>query len=82
MNDTGAGVQSDTAVWPHRWDGASTHFQLAGLTARRARFRLLRAIDRMRSPRRIIATSLAILFFTLYLLNGIFIPKKSPLQKG
>jgi hypothetical protein len=61
------------AAWPRRWDDASTHYQLATLTARRARFRLVRAIDRMRSPRRIIATSLAILFFALYLLNGIFI---------
>ncbi len=67
MKDFGAGDN------PRRWDDVRTHVQLAGLTARRARFRLARAIDRIRSPRRIVATSLAILFFTLYLLNGIYI---------
>jgi hypothetical protein len=30
-------------------------------------------LNRIRSPRRILATSLAILFFALYLLNGVFI---------
>lgn len=56
-----------------RWDRPVIHLQLARLTVCRARFRVFRLIDRMRSPRRIVATSLAILFFSLYLLNGLFI---------
>ena len=67
MNERG------TRVRRQHWDRPVIHGQLALLTLSRAKFRLTRAIDRIRSPRRIIATSLAILFFTLYLLNGIFI---------
>ncbi len=55
------------------WDGPATQLQLARLTAVRGRFRIRRTLNRMRSPRRIIATTLAVAFFLLYLLNGIFI---------
>ncbi len=49
------------------------HRELARLSAVRGRFRMRRTINRMRSPRRIIATSLAVVFFALYLANGIFV---------
>ena len=55
------------------WDCPRTHLLLAGLTLRRARFRIARVLKRLRSPRRLIATTLAIAFFVLYLLNGIFV---------
>lgn len=55
------------------WDDPETHRQLAWLTWTRAGFRSVRTLARLRSPRRIVATSLAIVFFALYLLNGIFI---------
>jgi hypothetical protein len=55
------------------WDKLPTHIELARLTAIRARFRIRRTLDRIRSPRRIIATTLAVVFFLFYLLNGIFI---------
>lgn len=57
----------------HSWDGLETHLQLVRLALRRGRFRVLRSIDRIRSPRRIVATSLAGIFFFLYLVNGVFI---------
>ena len=57
----------------YAWDRLATHIELARITAKRGRFRLKRTLDRVRSPRRIIATSLAVTFFALYLLNGIFI---------
>ena len=55
------------------WDALSMHAELARLTVLRARFRIARTLQRMRSPRRIVATSLAILFFALYMLNGVFV---------
>ena len=55
------------------WDAWPIHRELIRLTVDRSRFRVKRTIDRLRSPRRIIATTLAILFFAVYLLNGIFI---------
>ena len=55
------------------WDPPRTHADLATLTMRRARFRTRRMFQRLRSPRRLIATTLAILFFVVYVLNGIFI---------
>ena len=55
------------------WDGPEIHRQLAGLILTRAGFRLRRTVERIRSPRRLVATTLGIGFFTLYLLNGIFI---------
>ena len=51
----------------------ATHQQLLWLTSRRATFRLGRSLNRMRSPRRILASTVAILFFSLYVLNGFFI---------
>ena len=63
---------SGQSLW-QSWDNLPTHLELARLTATRGRFRVLRMLHRIRSPRRIIATSLAGLFFLLYLLNGIFI---------
>jgi hypothetical protein len=57
----------------HSWDSMGTHLQLARLTLLRGRFRVARTINRIRSPRRIVATTLAGLFFFLYLVNGVFI---------
>ena len=57
----------------YRWDGGKVHERLAGLIFTRLRFRLNRTIQRMRSPRRVAATLLAVGFFTLYLLNGILV---------
>jgi hypothetical protein len=51
----------------------TTHRQLLWLTLNRGWFRLLRAVDRMRSPRRIISTMLAVFFFIAYVLNGVVI---------
>ena len=58
---------------PRTWDTWKTHQTLAALTLTRARFRIERTLRRIRSPRRIVATTLAIAFFVIYLLNGIFI---------
>ncbi len=55
------------------WDSPSVQWQLARLTASRSGFRIRRTMKRLRSPRRIVATCLAVLFFALYLLNGIYI---------
>ena len=57
----------------HAWDNASVYRQLSHLTSMRRCFRFRRMMDRLRSPRRIAATLFAIVFFTIYLLNGIFI---------
>ncbi len=67
-----------------RWDGIYLHWQLANLTTWRAKFRIARTLRRIRSPRRIVATSLAVLFFALYLLNGIFIlsARARPIRSG
>ncbi|MEO1524149.1 MAG: hypothetical protein AAFX06_01875 [Planctomycetota bacterium] len=51
----------------------ATHQQLLWLTYRRASFRVGRALNRMKSPRRILASTIAVLFFSLYVLNGFFI---------
>lgn len=51
----------------------ATHQHLFWLTSRRAMFRLGRSLDRMKSPRRILASTVAVLFFSLYVLNGFFI---------
>ncbi len=55
------------------WDRPFIHRQLGQLTLRRAVFRTRRMLARLRSPRRVIATSLAIVFFIVYIVNGIFI---------
>ena len=55
------------------WDDLNTHQCLASLIVARSSFRLRRTFQRILSPRRLLATSLAILFFVIYLLNGIFI---------
>ena len=55
------------------WDAPGTHFQLVALVAKRAVFRIGRLFQRLRSPRRLLATSLAVLFFGFYVLNGIFV---------
>ncbi|MGI9471119.1 MAG: hypothetical protein ACR2NZ_06290, partial [Rubripirellula sp.] len=64
---------SDAVSLPRTWDSFETHWVLSRLTLTRARFRIERTLRRIRSPRRIIATTLAVAFFALYLLNGIFI---------
>lgn len=55
------------------WDRPETHRMLVGLTLCRARFRVSRVVRRLRSPRRLVATSLAILCFLFYLVNGVFV---------
>lgn len=55
------------------WDPPNTHRLLAQLTLQRAGFRVRRTLRRLSSPRRLVATGLAILFFLLYVANGIFV---------
>lgn len=55
------------------WDSLNVHAMLTHLTLSRNNFRMKRLLQRLRSPRRIIATTLALTFFVLYVLNGIFI---------
>lgn len=55
------------------WDSIKTHGELAKLSLQRGRFRTSRMVRRIRSPRRLVATLLAIAFLSLYLLNGIYI---------
>ncbi len=73
----GAGLTTRLTNWARAgwtsWDAPSTHLQLGRLTAIRGQFRIRRTLHRIRSPRRIVATSLAAVFFLIYLLNGIFI---------
>ena len=51
----------------------SPHRHLIWLTLRRGMFRLRRAANRMRSPRRIVASAIAIIFLCAYVLNGFII---------
>lgn len=51
----------------------SPHRHLAWLTFQRAEFRIDRAINRIKSPRRILASTIAVLFLGAYLLNGFLI---------
>lgn len=53
-------------------DSLSIHRQMAYLTWQRAKFRSLRLIRRMRSPRRILATTIALLFVGAYIINSLF----------
>lgn len=55
------------------WDAPRVHHRLFELTGQRAKFRFRRLLRRLRSPRRMIATTLAIVFFAAYILNGIYI---------
>lgn len=55
------------------WDPPDTHRLLAQLTLQRAAFRIRRTVRRLSSPRRLVATGLAILFFLLYVANGVFV---------
>ncbi|QEF96532.1 hypothetical protein Mal15_05600 [Stieleria maiorica] len=52
---------------------SSPHKHLSWLTLRRSLFRLRRAADRMRSPRRIVASAIAVIFLCVYVLNGFLI---------
>ncbi|TWU48919.1 hypothetical protein Poly51_48230 [Rubripirellula tenax] len=51
----------------------ATHQTWIRLLTQRGGFRFQRVIHRIRSPRRIVATVLTLLFFGLYLVNGVFI---------
>ncbi|NND96181.1 MAG: hypothetical protein HKN47_02495 [Pirellulaceae bacterium] len=63
-----------TASGPNAtWDALHVHVDLARLTMVRGHFRLLRLLHRLRSPRRIIATTLALAFFVVFVLNGVFV---------
>ncbi len=55
------------------WDPPRVHSQLARLMVRRGQFRMFRTVRRIGSTRRILATTLAGMFFVSYLLSGIFI---------
>jgi hypothetical protein len=66
-------IQTAASKLASAWDPLCLHVELARVTVIRSRFRCRRTIDRIRSPRRIVATSLAIGFFVLYLVNGIFV---------
>ncbi|MDV6029048.1 MAG: hypothetical protein F9B45_02850 [Phycisphaera sp. RhM] len=52
---------------------SSPHKHLIWLTLRRSLFRLQRAANRMRSPRRIVASAIAVIFLCAYVLNGFLI---------
>ena len=56
-----------------KWDSLYAHRQLGWLALKRIGFRAKRFLKRLRSPRRLIATSLVLLFFSFYVMNGIFI---------
>ena len=56
-----------------QWDSLYLHRQLAWLAFKRNCFRAEIFLQRLRSPRRLIATSLVVLFFSFYVINGIFI---------
>ena len=68
----GGSVESQPSLDPE-WDSLYIHRQLAWLAARRISFRAERFLQRLRSPRRLLATSLVLLFFSFYVMNGIFI---------
>ncbi|TWT82220.1 hypothetical protein CA13_36810 [Planctomycetes bacterium CA13] len=55
------------------WDPIGLHSQLGWLTAARSQFRFRRTIDRLLSPRRILATVAAAVFVIAYLLYGILV---------
>ncbi|QDT13293.1 hypothetical protein K239x_53110 [Planctomycetes bacterium K23_9] len=55
------------------WDSPRVHRELAALTIRRGQFRIIRLLQRLRSPRRLIATTLALVFFAIYIANGVFV---------
>ncbi len=52
---------------------SSPHKHLIWLTLRRSLFRLRRAANRMRSPRRVVASAIAVIFLCAYVLNGFLI---------
>ncbi len=65
------------------WDAPNVHALLARLTILRCRFRSIRLLHRLRSPRRIVMSILAIAFFGMYLTNGIVIlSARSPADPG
>ncbi|MGB7342735.1 MAG: hypothetical protein WBD20_00835 [Pirellulaceae bacterium] len=55
------------------WDAPRIHLRLTQLTITRGRFRLRRLLERLRSPRRLLATTLAIAFFAMYIANGVMV---------
>ncbi|QDT04154.1 hypothetical protein K227x_25430 [Rubripirellula lacrimiformis] len=71
------GVASETTHPVDResdnWDQWATHRELLRLLVLRGRFRFARTMDRIRSPRRIVATTLTLLFLVLYIANGWWI---------
>ncbi|MDB4494414.1 hypothetical protein OAM37_01675 [bacterium] len=67
-----ASVESQPTV-ESRWDSLYIQRQLVWLATKRISFRAERFLQRLRSPRRLIATSLVLLFFSFYVMNGIFI---------
>ncbi len=66
------------ATWQATWDSPTVHTELLRLSMDRGKFRIARSLRRIRSPRRILATTLAVVFFALYLANGIFILSNRP----
>lgn len=58
---------------PYGWDLPRIHRQLFQLIASRSKFRLRRGASRICSPRRLLATSMTIVFFALYVASVFFI---------
>ncbi|WP_442508099.1 hypothetical protein SH528x_007053 [Novipirellula sp. SH528] len=65
--------QSDQSEFESRWDAPHVHRQLLWLTNSRSQFRLRRTLERICSPRRIIATLLAGVFLVAYVMYGILV---------
>ncbi|TWT72396.1 hypothetical protein [Crateriforma conspicua] len=55
------------------WDGTSRLTDLLWLVGRRVRFRASRLIERIRSPRRMLATVTMIAFLALYFIGGVVV---------
>ncbi|GAA5507106.1 hypothetical protein [Novipirellula caenicola] len=65
--------KADAAELRPRWDAPQVHRQLWWLTNSRSQFRLRRTLDRICSPRRIVATLLAGIFLVAYLMYGVLV---------
>ncbi len=65
--------KSDQAEFGSGWDAPHVHRQLLWLTNARSQFRLRRTLERICSPRRIVATLLAGVFLVAYVMYGILV---------
>ncbi len=63
------------------WDSPSTYRNLADLHARQVRSRVLRSIERIRSPQRALATTLAVLCLVGYVVVGLTVlSQRTPIE--